>query len=143
MDELRLGIVAHSAAVKSKGGVAQVRGRYTGNPNIDGFSEHVAAMLSHIHGGAAKEFIAHLRPVTTDNVDFRFTVANRYGQVMQQVKQPWIQQVDIAGAMIAKEMVKFVGGSRQVGTSHTIHDIEPFFGVRMIKLQPICFPDIS
>jgi hypothetical protein len=112
VDELRLGIVAHSAAVKGEGGVAQTRSGYTGNTNIDGFSERMTTVLCHTNRGAAKEFIAHLRTIATDNVDLALAVANRCTQVMQQVKQPWVQQVDIAGAMIAKEMVKFVRSSR-------------------------------
>jgi len=54
VDKLRLRIVADAAALKSKCSVAQARCRYTRNPNIDGFSEHVATVLGHANGGAAK-----------------------------------------------------------------------------------------
>jgi len=98
--------------MKSKGGVAQAGCRHAGNPNINSLPQHVPAVLSHPGGSAAKKFVAPLRAVSTDNVDLRPVAADRHGQVMQQVKQRGVQQVDLTRAMIAKKMVKLIGGVR-------------------------------
>ena len=64
-------------------------------------------------------------------------MANRQGEIGQQIKKPRIEGALIAGAMVAQKVFKLDGCLLDVSVSDTIEDIDPFLGVRVIQPQPI------
>ena len=60
-----------------------------------------------------------------------------FGQVIQQVKQPRIEVLNIPGAVIAQEMVQLVERVGQIRVAAAINDLQPLVGVGVIKAQAV------
>jgi hypothetical protein len=55
----------------------------------------------------AEVMVAPWGAVSADDIDLASRMANGYRQLREDVVEPGIEVVDIAGAMIAKEIVQF------------------------------------
>lgn len=135
VDKLRLGIVAHTAAMQTESCVTQTSGRNAWHANVDRFAEHVLAVLGNTDGGATQKFIAPRRTVAANDVDLSAGMAYGGGQITEQIEKAWIEIGDVTGAVIAQEMIEFVHGIGEIRISLAIDDIDALIRVQMKKQQ--------
>src|SRR5205807_2809815 len=91
---------------------------------------------------AAQVAIAPGSAVTANNIDFGVWLSNRGGEIAQEVEQPWIDMMDVSGAMVTQEMFKLVNGLWHIGVADAIYHINALVGVRMKEPQPVDLRDI-
>lgn len=135
MDKLRLRVVADTAAMQGERRVAQTSGGNTRHANVDGFAEHVLAMLGDAHTCAAKKFVAPRRAIAANNVDFSAGMANSRRQIAEQIKQARIKINDVTGAVIAEEMIEAIDRVGKIGIALAIDDIDALIRVQMKEQQ--------
>ena len=74
--KLRLRIVADTAAVQIERSIAQTSGGHSRHANVDGFAQHVLAMLGDANSCAAKKFVAPRRAIAANDVDLSAGMAD-------------------------------------------------------------------
>lgn len=137
VDESRARVVADSSAMQVDSGVTQGQGIDPGNANIDGVRLHVQAVSRYAGGAGAKEFIAPRGTVATNDIDFGVGAAERSGEISENVEDVRIVVFNVAGAVVAQEMVELVFGLRQEGVSAPIDDIKTLAGVRVVEAKMV------
>ena len=69
MDEVRVRIVAHTAASQSESSLAQFERVDAGHPQIDSFRLNVKAVLGDSCGVSAKRFVRRRSAIAANNID--------------------------------------------------------------------------
>ena len=137
MNELRLGIETDSPAVERNSSVAQDGRRNPRYSDIDRLPFHVQAMRGDARSSGPQEFVAPGCAITADDINFRSCPANQVGQIVEKVKQPFVQLTHVAGTMIAKKLVQAIHCLRHILISSSIHNVDPLVGMGMVKPQAI------
>src|SRR5437016_5572411 len=88
---------------------------------------------------AAKIAIAPGSAVAAYHVDFRVRLSDRGDEITQQIKQPRIDVMDIASAMVAQETFELVNSLGHILITNSINDIDVFVSVGVIEPQPMDF----
>ena len=137
--EVRTAIVPYSAAMQAQGGVTQLRRGNPGQANIDCFGLHMQAVLGHagVRAARAQKFVAPGRTVAANHIDFTAGIAERRGQIVEQVEKMRIVMMHISGTVIAEKMVEFVQRCGNVLITATVDDIQPLVGVSVIEAEPV------
>jgi hypothetical protein len=102
-------IIPHSSAMQTQGCVTQLRRRNSMQAYVDRFGLHVQAVLRHagVRVARAQEFVAPGRTVAANHVDFTTGIAERRGQVVEQVEKARIEMTHISGTVVAQIMIEF------------------------------------
>lgn len=137
MYELGGSIVAHAAAVQGQGGISKFGGGDPGKTNIDCHGLHVQAVLRDAMTVRAKPLVTPRRSITTHNIDFGAGTPQFDGQVVEQVEDPRVIIVHLAGPMITQEVIEFGQGGGVVAVAVAIDDVEPLSSVGMEEMKAI------
>jgi hypothetical protein len=105
MNEIRTGIVAHAAAMKGKGDIAQALRFYAGYSEINRLRLEVEATLGNPFAMGAKKLVAPGCAVPANDIDFSAGTAQGHREFLQDVIELGIEMVNLSGAMIAEEIV--------------------------------------
>ena len=106
--EVRSGVISHAPAMQPECRIAPCGGRDPRQANVDRLCQHVKTMPSHPGMGTAgpEKFVAPRCAIATDHVDLAARIVQGLSQVMEQVKQPRIEVMNIPGAVIAEKIVQ-------------------------------------
>jgi hypothetical protein len=137
MNEIRTGIVAHAAAVKGKGDIAQASSFYAGYSEIDGLRLDVQAILGNPFAMGAKKLVAPRCAVSANDIDFSAGTAHGYRQLLQDVIELGIEMMNLSGAMISEEIVELRDSVWNVLIPSTVHDVKPLARMRVIQTEAI------
>lgn len=135
MDEARAGIITDAAAAERESGIAQRQGIDTRDANIDRVRLHVLAIFCDPGGAAAEKLIAPGGTVAADDIDLRAGMADRGGKIGKNVEDARIVVLDVAGAVVAEEMIKPLFGLRKIKIAAAVNDVDAFAGVRMKEAE--------
>lgn len=139
MYEVRLLIVANSAAMESKCSVANFGRRNARNADVNGLGFHMLAMQRHAVSMFSEVVIAPRSAIAADNVDRAVWMAEAGHQIVQQIELFHIVIFDIPGAVIAQEMIELRHRIRQVAIANAVHNIDVLPCMKMDKPKPILF----
>lgn len=137
MDELLTLVVADSSAMEAQSSIPQRSGLHAGQADIDGHGLHVQAVLRNSARAAAEKVVAPRRPISADHIDFGILAAHAGGEVVQQIKQPRIELMHCAGAMVAEKGIQLLDRRGNVLVTPAIDDIEPLVGMRVIQPKTV------
>jgi hypothetical protein len=135
MHEAGEGIITHATAAERESGIAQRQGIDSRDANIDRVSLHMQAILCDADRAGAEEFIAPGGTVAADDIDLPARMTDSGGEIEKNVEDARIVVLDVAGAMIAKEMVELFFGLRNIKIAAPVNDVDAFTGVRMIEAK--------
>lgn len=139
VDELADGVVADAASAEAEGGIAQDAGLDAGDPDVDGFCEHVLAVLGDAGGGGpGAEIVVALRgSVAADDVDEAIGAAEPGHDGVEQIEFGRIVAAFRLRSMVAQEEVQFFERVRQVDVADAVDDVEVFARVQVVQVQGI------
>src|ERR1700758_3126904 len=135
MDERRAGVETYASTAQCQCRIAQRQRIDPRNANINGVSLHVLAVLRHPGRTGAKELIAPRGPIPTDDLDLRARMPDRRSHVGKNVEHSGIIVLDVACTMIAQEMVQLFFSFRKVDISATVHNVNVFACMSVIKAE--------
>jgi len=135
MNECRAGVVTYASATQCQCRIAQRKRIDTRNANINGVSLRVLAVLGHPRRTGAKKFVAPRGPVPTNDLDLRAWMPNRRGHIGKNVEHSRVIMLDVAGTMIAQEMVQLFFSFWKVDISATVHNVNVFACMSVIKAE--------
>ena len=84
---------------------------------------HVLTVLRHAGRAGPQKFIAPGSPVSTNNFDLRAWVPHRRGHIGQNIEDPGIIMLHVAGAVIAQEMVELLFRFGKINIAAPVHNI--------------------
>lgn len=131
--ELLLRVVADAPTMQTQSSISQGGGFHTGHADINSHGLHVQAVLRDSAGAAAEKVVTPGRAISANHIDFGILPAEAAGQVVQQVKEPRVEVMDSAGAMVAEEELKLLDGRRNILVTPAIDHINPLVGVSVIE----------
>ena len=139
MHEVRAAIVAHSSAMQAHGCVTQLRGRNSGQANVDCFGLHMQAVLCHagVRVARAQKFVAPGCTVAANHIDFTSGIAERRDQVVEKVEEARIEMADIFSTVIPQKIIELIQRFRNVLITAAIDDIQPLARVSVIEAEPV------
>jgi hypothetical protein len=85
VDEVRMRIVAYTAASQSESSFAQFERVDAGHPQIDGFRLNVKAVLCDSGGVRAERFVRRRGAIAADDVDLAAWAADRCGEIREDI----------------------------------------------------------
>jgi hypothetical protein len=94
--------------VQSQRRVAKGPGAHSGNADVDRHRLHVQAVEGNTVPVFPEELIAPRRAITADDVDLGVGSAYFCTQVVQEIENSRVNVMDIAGSVVAQEMVKLI-----------------------------------
>src|SRR5579863_8030025 len=106
MNEVGVGIVADTAASERQRGVPDTGSRNAGQANVDGLGLHMHAMQGDAGRMGPQELVAPRRTIAADDVDFGVRMAGGGDQIGEEIEQAGIEAANVAGPMIAKEVIQ-------------------------------------
>jgi hypothetical protein len=133
MDEVRVRIVAHTAASQSESSLAQFERVDAGHPQVYSFRLKVKAVLRDSRGMSAERFVGRRGAVAADDVDLAAWTADRRGEIGEDIVQARIKMANIARPMIAQEKVELGERVRNVCVAAAINNVNTLVGVRVVK----------
>jgi hypothetical protein len=137
VDEIGGGVVADSAAVEGESGVAEFSGGDAGNANVDGHGLHVQAVLGDAVAVGSEILVAPRRAVAADDVDFGIGTVEGDEDVVKEVEDAGVVDVNVAGAVIAKEFVEDIEGGGIVGVAVLEDDVEALAGMGVKEAEAV------
>ena len=132
VNEVRVRIVAHTAASQTESSLAQFEGVDAGHPQIDGFRLNVKAVLCDSSGARTERFVRRRRAVAADDLDLAARAADRRGEIREDIVQTRIEMANVACPMIAKEMIELGERTWKVLLTMAVNNIDPLRGVRVV-----------
>jgi len=133
VDEVRVRIVAHTAASQSESSLAQFERVDAGHPQIDSFRLNVKTVLCDSRGMSTERFVTRRGAVAADDVDLAAWTADRRGEVREDIVQARINMTNIAGPMIAQEKIELGERLRNVCLAAAINNVNTLSGVRVVE----------
>ena len=133
MDEVRVRIVAHTAASQSESSLAQFERVDAGHPQVNSFRLNVKAVPCNSRGMSSERLVSRRGAVAADDVDLAAWTADRRGEIREDIVQAWINMTNIAGPMIAQEKIELAERFRNVCVAPAVNDVNPLSGVGVVK----------
>ena len=133
VDEVGARIIAHAAAMERESGLAQPERVDARHAQVDRFRVGVKAVLSDTGGVSAKRFVCRRGAVAADDVDLAGGVPDRRRESRQDVVQARIEMANVAGSMIAQEIIEFGKSAWNVLVAVAVNNIKPFTRVRVVE----------
>ena len=137
MNEIRTGIVAHAAAVKGKGDIAQMSSFHPGYSEVDRLRLDVEAISGNPFAMGAQIRVAPGCAVTANDIDFSFGTTRGHREFLQDVKELGVEMMNLSSAMIPEEVVEFRDSVWKVLIPTTVQDIKPLARMRMIQTETV------
>lgn len=139
MDEVRSLIVTHAAAAQCESRVPKPGSGKIGQANVDGFGQHVEAVLSDPRVGVTgtQEFVGLWSAVSADYIDLVVGLADRCEQVVKQVEDVRVVVVNLAATPVAEEVVKPIESAGEISIAAAIDDVDALIGVGVEEAQPV------
>src|SRR5689334_7687971 len=85
-----------------------------------------------------QKLIAPRRAISADDLNFSAGTSHRRDQVGEEIEDPRVVMIDLAGAMVAEEMIQPREGLRNVARRAPVNHIDALSGVGVIKAQMAC-----
>ena len=135
VDEIRVRVVANAAAMEGESCFAQLERVDARHAQVDGFGLNVEAVLGDAVSVSAKRFVRRRSAIAADDVDLAAGMTDRDRQIVEDIVETGIEMANVAGAMIAEEIIELGerGGNELVATA--VNNISPLGGVRVVKQQ--------
>ncbi len=105
MNESRAGVITYASPTERQRRIAQRHRIDSRNPNINGVSLHVLAVLRHPGRTGSKKSIAPRGPVAANDLDLRTRMPDRRSHIGKNVEHSRIIVFDVSCTMIAQEMI--------------------------------------
>jgi|SRR5580693_4912283 hypothetical protein len=139
VDKIGSAVVADPAPMQFQGGIAQLGSRHAGKPDIYRFRLHVQTVLgdSGVRAARTQKLIRAWSSIPADDINLGRGTTEGSGQVVQQVKHPWIVMVHIAGAIVAQVLVEAVERLWQVCVAAAVDDVESLIGMDVVEPQAV------
>jgi len=81
----------------------------------------------------AKVLITFRGAISTDDVNLRVRAADSPRDIRQNIEKPGIEMMDLAGAVVAEELVELRQGFGNVGIPVSINDVQMFSRMRVVE----------
>ena len=134
-------IVADASATQSEGRLAQLERVDSRHAQVDRFRLNVQAVLGDSGGVRAERLVRRGRAVAAHDVDLSAGMPDRRREIVENIVEPRIKVANIAGPMIAQEIIELGERARNVLVSAPVSNFHPLTGVRVIKPQDMILPD--
>ncbi len=125
MNEIRAGIVAHTAAMKGKSDIAQMPRFHAGYSEINGLRLDVKAVFGYPFAMGTEIRVAPGSAVSANDIDFSAGPTRGHREFRQNVIELGIEMMNLSGAMIPEEIVEFCDGFWNVLSPAAVNDIKP------------------
>lgn len=135
VDELFTRVIADAAAMQREGSISELGGCDPGDPYINRHRLHVEAVKRHVVPVRVQHFIGPRRAITADHIDLTIWPAERSEQIMQEIEDPRVIGVNLAGAAVAQIVVQLGEPYLVVPFAIPIHDVETPARVGIQKMQ--------
>jgi hypothetical protein len=106
VNEIGARVVPDAATAKRQRGFPD-SGRFcAGQTNVDGLGLHVETLLGDAGSMGPQELVAPRRTISTDDVNFRAGMAGGLGQIRKDIKEPRIEVVNLARAVVTQKPIQ-------------------------------------
>ena len=95
------------------------------------------AVFCYSRGVTPQKVIAPWSAIPADDIDFSIRPAKGSRQVAKKVEEPWIVRMEVARAMVTKEIGELSQTLRKIGISLAVNYIDFFSGMSMVETQPV------
>ncbi len=136
MNKIGARIESDASTAKSQREIPHFLSLHSRQTNVDRLRLHMKAVFGDTGGVGPQKFVAPGGAVTADDVDLAVRMLRHDGEVREQVKQARIEMMDVAGAMIAQEMIQLIQRFRHVSLAAAINEVDVFARVCVIKTKP-------
>ena len=123
--------------MKGESRLAQLERVDAGHAEVDRFCVSVKAILGDTGGVSAKEFVCSGGAVAANDVDLAAGMADRRGEIGEDIVQTRIEMANVARPMIAQEIIEFGKGVRKVLVALAVNDINPVASMSVVEQQEV------
>jgi len=131
MNKTRCRVVSNTTPVKGEGRIPKIGGPDTWQSDINRHGLHVQAVRSYSQTMRPQELVAPGRTIPADYVDFSVGPAQLSREIVQQIKDPGVIVVDVAGAVVAQVTIKLIERFGEVTVTLAIDNIQAFPGMQV------------